>query len=108
MNHKIIHIDPFGDLTDYSKLPKADIIFITHEHRDHLDLKAIDYIRKEKTAFIISKICLAKIGEGIVMSNGEVKEIRSLRIEAQLHEYSYNQNISKHFYKNFSTKYHIS
>lgn len=80
--NKIIHIDPFGDLTDYSKLPKADIIFITHEHRDHLDLKAIDYIRKEKTTFVTPKICLAKIGEGIVMSNGEVKEIHTLRIEA--------------------------
>ena len=34
-----IHVDPFSRVADYSKLPEADIILITHEHRDHLDLK---------------------------------------------------------------------
>jgi len=27
---KTIHIDPFSRLTDYAKLPKADVVFITH------------------------------------------------------------------------------
>jgi len=38
---KTIHIDPWSRLTDYSKLPKADAILITHEHGDHLDPEAI-------------------------------------------------------------------
>ena len=46
---KVIHIDPWTQLADYSKLPKADLILITHEHRDHLDLKAVDILRKEKS-----------------------------------------------------------
>ena len=33
---KIIHIDPVSREADYSKMPKGDIILITHEHRDHL------------------------------------------------------------------------
>jgi len=79
---KTIHIDPYSEVADYSKLPKADIIFITHEHRDHLDLKAISHIRAEKTIFIIPKICASQIEQGIVMNNGDSKDIYNLKIEA--------------------------
>lgn len=48
-NEKIMHVDPYGRLADYSTLPKADIILITHEHGDHFDLKAIEIMRTEKT-----------------------------------------------------------
>ncbi len=41
-NGKVYHIDPvtmFG--TDYTKMPKADVILITHSHSDHMDAKAV-------------------------------------------------------------------
>lgn len=47
-----IHIDPvlmFG--TDYSKLPKADLLLVTHEHPDHFDKDAIEAVSKENTLF---------------------------------------------------------
>jgi hypothetical protein len=44
-NGKVIHVDPFSKLAEYSKLSKADMLLITHEHRDHLDLKAMEAIR---------------------------------------------------------------
>ena len=47
---KNIYVDVFGEVADYSKLPKADIIFLTHEHFDHLDPKALALIRTDKTA----------------------------------------------------------
>lgn len=79
---KVIHVDPFSEMADYRKLPKADIILITHEHRDHLDLKAISYIRTENTIFIIPKICTSQIENGIVMDNGDVRYIQDIKIEA--------------------------
>jgi hypothetical protein len=39
---KTIHIDPFSRLADYTNFPKADIIFLTHHHRDHLDVDALN------------------------------------------------------------------
>ena len=79
---KIIHVDPFSDVADYSKLPKADIIFITHEHGDHLDRKAIETVRTGKTTVVLTETCAAKIPGGIVMKNGDTKSLDGLKIEA--------------------------
>ena len=51
---KVIHIDPVGRYADYSKLPKADIIFVTHDHSDHLDIKVIETLRKESTVLVLT------------------------------------------------------
>ena len=51
---KTIHVDPWSKLSDYSKMPKADLILVTHEHRDHLDLEAIKTLRKEGTKYTVS------------------------------------------------------
>ncbi|MBN1830203.1 MAG: MBL fold metallo-hydrolase [Deltaproteobacteria bacterium] len=79
---KVIHIDPYGKLADYSTLPKADMILITHEHRDHLDMQAIEKIRTEKTDFVLTEICAQTIKSGIVMKNGDVATVQKIRIEA--------------------------
>ena len=81
-NGKIIHVDPFSRLADYSKLPKAEMILITHEHRDHLDPKALANIRTEKTILVLPEDCAAKLKGGTVMKNGDVKTIGGLKIEA--------------------------
>ncbi|MEK7400049.1 MAG: MBL fold metallo-hydrolase [Candidatus Poribacteria bacterium] len=49
---KTIHADPVSQEADYSKLPKADIILVTHEHQDHLDPSAIKAIKTDKTDII--------------------------------------------------------
>jgi L-ascorbate metabolism protein UlaG (beta-lactamase superfamily) len=79
---KIIHVDPFSRLTDYSKLPQADMIFLTHEHGDHLDLKALDSLRADKTKIILTKNCAQQVKDGIIMQNGDVKTVDGLKIEA--------------------------
>ncbi len=79
---KVIHIDPWTQLADYSKLPKADLILITHEHRDHLDVKAVDILRKEMTAIVCPKITAQQVKGATVMNNGDVKTIEGLTIKA--------------------------
>lgn len=79
---KIIHIDPWSKLADYSTLPKADLILITHEHPDHLDSPALALIRTEKTELITTRTCAEKLSGAVEMKNGDVKTVLGLLIEA--------------------------
>jgi L-ascorbate metabolism protein UlaG (beta-lactamase superfamily) len=79
---KIIHVDPFGRLADYTKLPKADMIFLTHNHRDHLDPKALNMIRTEKTIHVLPEKSAGGVKGGTIMRNGDVIEREGLKIEA--------------------------
>jgi hypothetical protein len=58
---KIIHIDPWSSQADYSIMPKADLILVTHEHGDHLDAKAIEIITKENTDLVYNEACAEKV-----------------------------------------------
>ena len=81
-DEKIIHIDPWTKFVDYAKMPKADLILVTHEHGDHFDVKAIELIRKEETLLVLTERCAEKIAGGIVMKNGDVKTVQGLKVEA--------------------------
>ena len=79
---KVIHVDPVGQYADYGKLPKADLILITHEHRDHLDPKAVEMLRQPGTEIVLTKAAAGQVAGGLVMANGEVKTVAGLNIEA--------------------------
>lgn len=79
---KVIHVDPWSQLTDYSKMPKADIILITHDHLDHLDPEAVEAIRTDKSVVVLTEKCEGRIAGGIVMKNGDVETVAGLKIEA--------------------------
>ena len=81
-NGKVIHVDPFSKLAEYSKLPKADMLLITHEHRDHLDLKAMEAVRTDKTVLVLTKTCASRLKGGIIMENGDTETVGGLKIEA--------------------------
>jgi L-ascorbate metabolism protein UlaG (beta-lactamase superfamily) len=79
---KVIHVDPVGQYADYGKLPKADLILITHEHRDHLDPKAVERLRQPGTEIVLTRAAAGQVAGGLVMANGEVKTLAGLNIEA--------------------------
>jgi L-ascorbate metabolism protein UlaG (beta-lactamase superfamily) len=79
---KVIHVDPVGGEADYATMPKADLILITHEHRDHLDPQVVEAIRTEKTSIVLTEVCASRVQGGVVMKNGDVQTIQGLKIEA--------------------------
>jgi L-ascorbate metabolism protein UlaG (beta-lactamase superfamily) len=81
-NGKYIYIDPVSKYADYSNMPKASLILITHEHPDHFDTSAISKISQKSTQFIINSSVFNLLKNGNVMKNGEKKSIEGIEIEA--------------------------
>ncbi len=79
---KNIHVDPYSRLADYSRLPKADLIVITHEHQDHLDPAATGQVRTNDTKVVLTEKCAEKVSGGIIMKNGDVQTVLDIKIEA--------------------------
>lgn len=84
---KEIEIDPVSKLNNrsinYSDFPKADYIFVTHEHFDHFDQKAIGVLTKSETQLITNQRCADMLGYGKIMLNGDTLAIdKWLTVEA--------------------------
>ena len=79
---RVIHVDPVGREADYSTMPKADLILITHEHGDHLDAAAVEVLRKRGTEVIVSPSCEGRVQRATVMRSGETREVAGLGVEA--------------------------
>lgn len=87
IGEKWIFVDPVTDkvppTTDYTTWPKADYILITHEHADHLDLKAIKQLTKEGTVLITNPRSNEILGgKGEVMKNGDSRTINEWTVDA--------------------------
>ncbi len=86
-NDKIIHVDPVSCEADYRMLPGADMILITHDHDDHLDVNAV-HCAKTAAAKVVGTPGVEKQLHGIVvMKNGETRTVDGLKIEA-VHAYN--------------------
>jgi L-ascorbate metabolism protein UlaG (beta-lactamase superfamily) len=48
---KVIHVDPWSQ-GDFTGLPPADLIVITHTHADHLDRAMVDKLKKPETIIV--------------------------------------------------------
>ncbi|MFO7958359.1 MAG: MBL fold metallo-hydrolase [Candidatus Brocadiia bacterium] len=79
---KVIHVDPVSREADYSEMPDADLILITHAHGDHLDPEAVAMVRTDETEIIVAPACAGEIPGATVMSNGTSTTAAGLKIEA--------------------------
>jgi len=79
---KVIHVDPVSMYADYSTLPKADLVLITHEHGDHLDPKAIQAVSTAATAVIVNPGAAKALAGASLMKNGETRTLAGVNIEA--------------------------
>jgi L-ascorbate metabolism protein UlaG (beta-lactamase superfamily) len=79
---KVIDVDPVSSYTDYSKLPKADLILVTHEHGDHLDQKAIQAISTPSTTVIVNAGSAKTLPNAAIMKNGDTQTVAGIKIDA--------------------------
>ncbi|MEW6322704.1 MAG: MBL fold metallo-hydrolase [Acidobacteriota bacterium] len=77
----VIHVDPWS-LADLSRTKPADLILITDDPSHHLDVKAIARVRKRGAPVVIPANGLARVPDGIVMANGERRDVAGVSIEA--------------------------
>lgn len=82
-----IQVDPVGlwvkPETDYATFPKANIILITHEHKDHFDRQAIHDLRNSATTIYVNHAVYNLFRNGLVMRNGDsIQYAEDIKIEA--------------------------
>ena len=74
-----IYVDPVTKIgnteIDYSSMPKADYILVTHEHWDHLDPKAIEELSKPSTQIILNATSEKQLGKGSIMANNQERNL---------------------------------
>ncbi len=84
-NGKVIHIDPWSQ-ADYTGLPQADLILITHTHADHMDPAIIKMLKKASTIIVtppaVADTLNGASGDVETISNGERKTFLGIDIEA--------------------------
>ena len=68
---RVIYTDPVMMEADYSAFPKADLILVTHEHADHFDKKAIDFVTQPLTITLMSQSCKGLIDLALIFVNGQ-------------------------------------
>jgi L-ascorbate metabolism protein UlaG (beta-lactamase superfamily) len=78
---KQYYVDPAGR-ADWASLPKADAIFVTHEHGDHLSLTTIALLKKEGTLIFANASSVKQAGFGTVIAVGEKKPVFDITVEA--------------------------
>ncbi len=70
-----IQVDPVRDavlpITNYSEYPKAKMVLITHEHKDHFDKEAIACVRNQSTDIYLTQSCYDDYHNGVAMRNGD-------------------------------------
>lgn len=74
-----VYVDPVTTavppVTDYSNMPKADFILITHNHFDHLDTVAIQQLMQESTKIYSNTQSGNTLKSSIALKNGSKKTL---------------------------------
>jgi len=82
---KVIHVDPWSQ-ADYTDIPQADLILITHTHADHMDAPLINKLKKPTTIVVgppaVTDTLNGAVGDTDAISNGEKKTVMGIEIEA--------------------------
>lgn len=78
---KVVHVDPWS-AGDLSSAKPADLILVTDDVGHHLDVKAIQKLRKPGAPVVIAANGKSRIPDGIVLANGQSTTAAGIRVEA--------------------------
>ncbi len=79
-----IYVDPVMEHADYARLPKADLVLVTHHHSDHFDRAAVDCLTTRRSEIV----CDRTSAEGFEMNCHTMRPgsvatpLEGIRIEA--------------------------
>jgi L-ascorbate metabolism protein UlaG (beta-lactamase superfamily) len=77
----VIQVDPWS-VGDLSHAKAADLILITDDPAHHLDVRAIQQLRKPGAPVVITASGKAKVPDGIVLANGASMTLAGVRVES--------------------------
>ncbi len=55
VGERVIYVDPVAGKADYARLPKADLILVTHSHYDHLDTAVVETLSTSATDIVCDR-----------------------------------------------------
>jgi L-ascorbate metabolism protein UlaG (beta-lactamase superfamily) len=83
---KVIYVDPWSQ-GDFTGLPQADLIVVTHTHVDHLDRPLVEKLKKPETivvgppAVIDTFNCFPACGQAVTITDSEKKTVMGIEIQ---------------------------
>jgi L-ascorbate metabolism protein UlaG (beta-lactamase superfamily) len=80
-DNKAIYVDPTSE-GYYEGLPKANFIFVTHAHPDHLDPKQISKLKGPNTSIVTAPEIGRTVGAQWILKNGESRLFGSFTVQA--------------------------
>lgn len=83
----VIYVDPVGGAAKYDGLPRPELVLITHEHPDHLDVPTLQAIAGEPARLLTSASVHAKLpadlqARATAIAPGEATTANGIPIEA--------------------------
>jgi len=82
VNNFVIYVDPVRSSGSYDNLPKADLILVTHEHGDHLDVDLIKTLRKDATVMFSNANAAASVSWAKIMKAGDSNTVDGVTVLA--------------------------
>ncbi len=98
---KLIYTDPVVDFADYDRLPKADIILVSHHHYDHFELEAVFKLMKPHTRIICDQ-CTAQI----LSDHGIHSTMLRPRVRVTPEEFMQIETVEAYNYSEGRTQFH--